>query len=120
MFFFEYAFAFKRKSTQKLTDLPEVKEKFSFPLLRKRTAGAQFVYRQKKTHIFSKFPMQTEWREPFEYPIGISYVQALENCLIKRDSVLIEVTKSKVRISFFVIAVVLQKNVRKLSFSFAK
>ena len=42
MFFFEYTFAFKRKSTQKLTDLPEVKEKFSFPLLRKRTAGAQF------------------------------------------------------------------------------
>ena len=42
MFVFEYTFAFKRKSTQKLTDLPEVKEKFSFPLLRKRTAGAQF------------------------------------------------------------------------------
>ena len=42
MFFFEYAFTFKRKSTQKLTDLPEVKEKFSFPLLRKRTGGAQF------------------------------------------------------------------------------
>ena len=39
--FFEYTFAFKRKSTQKLTDLPEVKAKFSFPLLRKRTAGAQ-------------------------------------------------------------------------------
>ena len=32
----------REKSTQKLTDLPEVKEKFSFPLLRKRTAGAQF------------------------------------------------------------------------------
>ena len=29
----------KRKSTQKLTDLPEVKEQFSFPLLRKKTAG---------------------------------------------------------------------------------
>ena len=42
MFFFEYTFAFKRKPTQKLTDLPEGKEKFSFPLLRKRTAGAQF------------------------------------------------------------------------------
>ena len=39
---FEYTFALKGKSTQKLTDLPEVKEKFSFPLLRKRTAGAQF------------------------------------------------------------------------------
>ena len=42
MFFFEYTFALKRKSTQKLTDLPEVKEKLSFPLLRKWTAGAQF------------------------------------------------------------------------------
>ena len=42
VFFFEYTFVFTRKSTQKLTDLPEVKEKFSFPLLRKRTAGAQF------------------------------------------------------------------------------
>ena len=42
MYFFEYTFAFKRKSTQKLTDLPEVKEKFWFPLLRKRTAEAQF------------------------------------------------------------------------------
>ena len=42
MFFFEYTFAVKRKSTQKLTDLPEVKEKVSFPLLRKRTAVAQF------------------------------------------------------------------------------
>ena len=38
-FFFEYTFAFKRKSTQKLTDLPEVREQFSFPLLRKKTAG---------------------------------------------------------------------------------
>ena len=42
MFVFEYTFAFKRKSTQKLTDLPEVKENFSLPLLRKRTAVAQF------------------------------------------------------------------------------
>ena len=42
MFFFEYTLAFKRKSTQKLTDLPEVKAKFSFVLPRKRTAGAQF------------------------------------------------------------------------------
>ena len=42
MFFFEYTFAFKRKSTQKLPDLPEVKENFSFPLLRKRMAVAQF------------------------------------------------------------------------------
>ena len=42
MFFFEYTLAFKRKSTQNLTDLPEVEKKFSFPLLRKRTVGAQF------------------------------------------------------------------------------
>ena len=49
-----------------------------------------------------------------------SYVHALENCLIKKESVLIEVIKSEVRISFFVIAVELQKNVRKFSFSFAK
>ena len=92
-------------------------------LARRRKRCRKFAYRQTKTHIFSKFPMvpmQTEWREPFEYPIGISYVQAPENCLIKRDSVLIEVIKSKVRISFFVIAVELLKNVRKFSFSFAK
>ena len=28
--------------------------------------------------------MQTEWREPFEYPIGISYVQALEKLFDKK------------------------------------
>ena len=42
MFFFEYTFTFKRKSTQKLTDLPKVKENLPFPLLRKRTVVAQF------------------------------------------------------------------------------
>ena len=88
--------------------------------LARRKRYRKFAYRQTKTHIFSKFPMQTEWREPFQYPIGISYVQALENCLIKRDSVLTEVTKSKERISFSVTALELKKNVRKFSFSFAK
>ena len=39
VFFFEYTFAFKRKSSQKLTDLPGVREQFPFPLLRKKTAG---------------------------------------------------------------------------------
>ena len=36
VFFFKYTSAFRRKSTQKLTDVPQAKEKFSFPLLRKK------------------------------------------------------------------------------------
>ena len=83
----------------------------------------QIIWREEKdienSHIVKRKPISSQ-SFPFEYPIGISYVQALENCLIKRDSVLIEVTKSKVRISFFVTAVELQKNVRKFLFSFAK
>ena len=71
------------------------------------------------SHIVKRKPISSQ-SFPFEYPIGISYGQALENCLIKRDSVLIEVTKSKERISFSVTALELKKNVRKFSFSFAK
>ena len=41
VFFFEYTFAFKWKSTRKLTDLLEIEEKFSFPFLRETTAEGE-------------------------------------------------------------------------------
>ena len=80
--------------------------------------GERGILRGAQNECQAKNTVRTIWISNRNF--RFSYVHAPGNCLIKIDSVLIEVIKSKVRISFFVIAVVLQKNGRKLSFSFAK